>query len=47
MPSTLAAGDYGRGIEEAWARVTTLVPKFLAFLVARNGTTKGTGREWT
>ena len=33
MPITLAAVDYGRGIEDAWARVTTFVPKFLAFLV--------------
>ena len=33
MPSTLAAVDYGRGIEDAWARVTTFVPKLLAFLV--------------
>ena len=33
MPGTLAAVDYGRGIEDAWARVTTFVPKLLAFLV--------------
>ena len=29
----MAAVDYGRGIEDAWTRVTTFVPKFLAFLV--------------
>lgn len=29
----IAAVDYGRGIEEAWAKITTFVPKFLAFLV--------------
>jgi hypothetical protein len=29
----IAAVDYGRGIEDAWARVTTFVPKFLGFLV--------------
>ncbi len=29
----LAAVDYGRGIEDAWAKVTAFVPKFLAFLV--------------
>lgn len=28
-----AAVDYGRGIEDAWAKVTTFVPKFLGFLV--------------
>ncbi len=29
----IAAVDYGQGIEEAWAKVTTFVPKFLAFLI--------------
>ena len=33
MPNTLAAVDYGRGIEDAWAKVTTFVPKFVAFLI--------------
>ena len=33
MPNTLAAVDYGRGIEDAWAKVTTFVPKFLGFLI--------------
>lgn len=29
----LAAVNYGRGIEDAWAKVTTFVPKFVAFLL--------------
>lgn len=29
----IAAVDYGRGIEDAWTRVTTFVPKLLGFLV--------------
>ena len=29
----LAAVDYSRGIEDAWAKVASFVPKFLAFLV--------------
>ena len=33
MPNTLAAIDYGRGVEDAWTKVTTFVPKFIAFLV--------------
>ena len=33
MPNTLAAVDYSRGIEDAWTKVTTFVPKFIAFLV--------------
>jgi len=29
----VAAVNYGRGIEDAWAKVTTFVPKFVAFLL--------------
>jgi hypothetical protein len=33
MAGVLAAVDYGRGVEDAWSRITTFVPKFIAFLV--------------
>jgi hypothetical protein len=33
MPATLAAVNYSRGIEDAWAKVTTFVPKFVGFLI--------------
>lgn len=31
--AVVAAVDYGQGISDAWSRVATFVPKFLAFLV--------------
>jgi hypothetical protein len=33
MAGVLAAVDYGQGIQDAWSRVTTFVPKFVAFLL--------------
>ena len=33
MSSTLIAVSYSRGIEDAWAKVATFVPKFVGFLI--------------
>ena len=37
MSSTLITVSYSKGIEDAWAKVATFVPKFVGFLVVAMG----------